>query len=192
MADAPRRARRIEPGDREPLRNLDGAPIERVLVGAIWDDPSFDVDLCALLLGPDDRVADRTHFLYRRQREAPGGVGFVAFAQPNQPAQPDRAQVLLDLAALPASVRTVRTACSAMRSGTTLAAAGMLKTRTMDLATGQTTLVSLHPGDGLTEVSCLQLWEFTRDGDGWLVGMVGAGYPGGPPAFARDHGVRFD
>lgn len=189
--DAPRRASRLEAGRPVALTNLEGGRINRLLLGATWDDPTLDLDLCAVLLGADGQVGDRSHFLYRNQRRAPGGVGFVTCAPAGAASSPDRAQVLLDLQALPASVERVLLACSVMRQGGSLAEAGVLKSRVMDLATGQTTYVYVQDLSALAQATCLQLWELRRAGDAWQTMVHGVPHPGGPPAFARDHGVRF-
>lgn len=190
-SDAPRRATRIPAGTTVALNNLNGEPMRRVLFGATWDDPNFDVDMCAVLLGDDGKVADRTHFLYRRNRQSPEHAGFIGYVPPGASGGPDRAQVILDLERMPASVQRIALAFSAVQPRAVLSQTGVIKARAMDLDNGQTSLVYLHDASSLSAATCLSLWALQRSGAQWNVVVHGTPYPGGPPAFARDHGVTF-
>ncbi|WP_296136602.1 TerD family protein [uncultured Tessaracoccus sp.] len=194
-AEPRRRARRLPAGTPVALENLDGAPMQRVLLGATWDAPDFDVDMCAVLLDGSDRVPDSSWFLYRRNRQAPGHVGFVGYVRPGEESGPDRAQILLDLERMPQEIVQVIVGFSAAQPRTLLPGAGVVKTRAMDLDTAQTSYVYVHDTAGMGSVpalaTCLTLWQLRRTPTGWATAVVGAPYRGGPPAFARDHGVTF-
>ncbi|NLE97502.1 MAG: TerD family protein [Propionibacterium sp.] len=190
-SDAPRRASRLPAGTKVALRNLDNAPIERVLFGATWDNRDFDVDMCAVLLDSSGRVPDKDHFLYRRNQQLPDRRGFVGFVSPGESSGPDRAQILLDLEHLSPAIEHVVVAFSAVQRRALLSETGMIKARAMDLDNGQTSYVYLHDGGRLGTATCLSLWALQRRGSGWDVVVHGTPYAGGPPAFARDHGVVF-
>lgn len=190
-SDAPRRASRLPAGTTVALNNLDGRPMRRVLFGATWDNHDFDVDMCAVLLTTSGRVPGNEHFLYRRNRQVPDHTGFVGYVTPGNSSGPDRAQILLDLERLGPEITQVAIAFSAVLPGAVLSATGTIKARAMDLDNGQTSYVYLQDGSRLGNATCLSLWMLRRGADGWDVVVLGTPYPGGPPAFARDHGVVF-
>lgn len=190
-SDAPRRASRLPAGTTVALNNLDDVPMRRVLFGATWDNHDFDVDMCAVLLTASGRVPSNDHFLYRRNRQLPGHAGFVGFVSPGNSSGPDRAQILLDLERISPEVQQIAIGFSAVQRGAVLSETGMIKARAMDLDNGQTSYVYLHDGRRLGTATCLSLWGLRRGADGWNVVVHGTPYAGGPPAFARDHGVVF-
>lgn len=189
--DRPRRASRLPAGTRVALTNLDGAPIRRLLLGATWDHHDFDVDMSAVLLNGTGNVPSKEFFVYRRNRQSPDKTAFVGYVTPGESSGPDRAQLLIDLEALSPNIERIAVAFSAMKPGTTLFDAGTVKARAMDLDNGQTSYVYLHDGGALSGVSCLGLWNLERTPNGWSILVRGAPYQGGPPAFARGHGVNF-
>lgn len=188
---ANRRARGLRAGVPVGLGNFDDAPIRRVLLGATWDNTDFDVDMSVVLLDQTARVPGREYFVYRRNPFTPDRSTFIGAVSPGRSSGPDRAQILIDLDRLDPAITRAAVGFSAVQPRTTLASAGTVKTRVMDLDTGQTTLVYAHDGSLLNGVTCLRLWTIERTGDGWQVVAPGQPHPGGPPAFARDHGVVF-
>ena len=186
-----------------PKRLLQGAavnlvdgneePVRRVLFGATWSSVGVDVDMCALLLtrsGAGYRVPSEQDFLYRNRRTTPDRSAFLTYLTPGQSIGPDRAQIMLDFGSMNPEVSRVVIAMSALRQGGLLREMGTLRTRAMDLATGETMYVYKHQSMASLAVQCLQLWTLKWEGTTWEGRLVATEYPGGPPALVRDFGAR--
>lgn len=186
---------KLERGRRVQLQNLGGGPLSRVMLGVTWKNPQCDIDVCALLLGSNGLVPDSSFFLYRRNLQLPNLSGFVRSVPVGVKGGHDRAQVMLDLSALPVEVSRVLVAASAVAQPgygpPDLANATTVMTRVMDMETGHTSYVYIQDPQALLGQTCLVLWELQRTPAGWLGGVRGLPYVGGPPKLARDHGVMF-
>lgn len=174
----------------EPFVDAEGEPLERIMFGATWDDPDFDIDMCAVLTDPSGHIMDQRGFVYRRNRSASDNAVFVVWKQPGEEAGIDRAQVLINLSALDPAITAVTVALTAVMRGRPLAEAGRVRTRVMDLSSGRTPFVFSPPRDVYANARCMELWKVERFPDGWSVSALGQPYPGGPSAFAQDHGFR--
>lgn len=184
---------KVLPGAANALVGADGEPVRRVLMGATWAHTNVDVDMCALLLARDGagyRVPSEQDFLYRRRRTTPDHGAFLAYLAPGQSAGPDRAQIMLDFAAMNPQVSRVIIAMSALAPGSMLTEMGTLRTRAMDLATGETMYVYQHQSPAQLNGQCITLWTIDRVGDRWNAKVSVSPYPGGPPALVRDFGAK--
>lgn len=182
-------ARKLLPGATVSLSTSAGAPIARLLIGAHWLNIGVDIDMCCLLLGADMRVPSREHFLFRNHRVSPDRTAFLRYLPPNQVSGPDRAQILLDLEAMPRQITRALVAMSALRPGGTLPEMGNMRTRVMDIDSGETVYIYAHEQMRLAG-SCMTLWELERRGTIWDARISARPYPGGPPGLVRDHGAR--
>ena len=170
-----------------------GDPVRRLLIGATWTKIDVDVDMSALLLRPEGTsftVADANSFLFRSRRTTPERSAFLTYLPVGQVAGPDRAQIILDFGAMPANVSRIVIAMSALQTGETLAGMGTLRTRAMDVATGETMYVYQHQSAQTLAGQCVQLWTLWREAGCWEGRVNAAVYPGGAPALVRDFGVR--
>lgn len=186
-----------------PKRLLQGAavnlvdgneePVRRVLFGATWSSVGVDVDMCALLLtrsGAGYRVPSEQDFLYRNRRTTPDRSAFLTYLTPGQSIGPDRAQIMLDFGSMNPEVSRVVIAMSALRQGGLLREMGTLRTRAMDLATGETMYVYQHSNAAALDTQCITLWTLDRTGNRWQARVSATPYPGGPPALVRDYGAK--
>lgn len=186
-------SKKLLQGAANALVDEDGKPIQRVLFGATWTDVSFDIDMCALFLtrgGAGYQVATEQHFIYRQRRSTPEKSAFLAYLPPGQSVGPDRAQIMIDFGALPREVSRVLIAMSAQQPGSVLRSMGTLRTRAMDMTTGETRLVYQHGNPAQLDAACITLWTLDRVGSLWTGKINVTPYPGGPPALVRDHGAR--
>ena len=174
----------------EPCLGFDGQPLRRIMLGATWDDVDFDIDMCAVLVDDYGQIPSQQCFVYRRNRWAPERSAFVTWKMPGEEAGIDRAQVLVDLDRLDESVVAVKIALTAVMRGQPLGNAGTVRTRVMDLTTAHTPFVFSPPAAVYAHERCMELWKIERAHGGWVVEALGEAYPGGPSAFARDHGYR--
>ncbi len=185
--------RRLLQGAAVGLINAGDEPVQRVLIGATWSATNVDVDMCALLLtrhGTGYRVPSEQDFLYRNRRTTPDRSAFLAYLAPGQSIGPDRAQIMLDFSTMNPEVSRVVIAMSALKQGTTLREMGTLRTRAMDLATGETMYVYQHPAPTQLDAQCITLWTLDRAGNRWMGKVTATPYPGGPPALVRDYGAK--
>lgn len=186
--------RRLLQGATVSLATDDKTPVRRVLFGATWSNIAVDVDMCALLLKRDGngyRVPSERDFLFRQRRAAPDNAAFLTYLPVGQTTlSPDRAQILLDFDHLNPEVSRVVLAMSALRPGGTLAEMGLLRTRAMDLITGETVYVYQHGTQSSLDAACVTLWTLDRVGDRWQGRVTATAYPGGPPALVRDYGAK--
>lgn len=171
-----------------------GEPIRRLLLGATWTNINLDIDMCALLLarspGQGYQVPSEQDFIYRQRRTNPDRSAFLAYLSPGQSVGPDRAQIMLDFGALNPEVSRVMLAMTAQQPGTVLRGMGTLRTRAMDLATGETMFVYEHGQQAQLDASCVTLWTLDRVGAKWQARVSVSPYRGGPPALVRDFGAR--
>lgn len=186
-------SKKVLQGATNQLVDKEGKPIRRVLLGATWTDVGFDIDMCALFLarGPAGYAVPSTqHFIYRQRRTTPERSAFLAYLPPGQSVGPDRAQIMIDFDALDREVSRVVVAMSAQQPGSVLRSMGTLRTRAMDMATGDTRLVYQHSNQGQLDAACITLWTLDRVGSVWAAKVNATPYPGGPPALVRDHGAK--
>lgn len=185
--------RRLLQGATVSLTTEDKRPVRRLLFGSTWSNINVDVDMCALLLKRDGgsyKVPSERDFLFRNRRAAPDNSAFLTYLPTGQVVGPDRAQILLDFDAMKPEVTGVVIAMTALRPGGTLAEMGTLRTRTMDLATGETLYVYQHGNQASLATACVTLWTLERSGDRWQGRVTANPYPGGPPALVRDYGAK--
>lgn len=180
--------KKLLPGATVALVTSKSTPITRLLVGAHWNRTGVDIDMCCLLVGPDLRVPSRDHFLFRNHRVSPERTGFLRYLPPGEVSGPDRAQIILDLGEMPQQITRAVVAMSSLTPGGDLADMGQLRTRVMDMDSGETVYLYPHTFTGAS--SCMTLWEFDRRDSAWDARITARAYPGGPPALVRDHGAR--
>lgn len=186
-------SKKLLQGAANALVDKEGKPIQRVLFGATWTDVSFDIDMCALFLargGAGYKVPSEQHFLYRQRRTTPERSAFLAYLPPGQSVGPDRAQIMIDFGALNHEVSRVVIAMSAQQPGSVLRAMGTLRTRAMDMSSGETRFVYQHSNQAQLDAACITLWTLDRVGSLWTGKVNATPYPGGPPALVRDHGAK--
>lgn len=185
--------KRLLQGASVKLTGSDGEPIKRLLIGATWTNTSIDIDMSALLLGAQlgkFTVASEHHFLFRNRRTTPDRSAFLTYLPPGVTEGPDRAQIMLDFTTMDPRVSRVVIAMSALRPGGVLAEMGTLRTRAMDLDTGETMYVYQQARDSSLAGQCLSLWTLDRMVNRWDGRVTATQYPGGPPALVRDYGAK--
>ena len=174
------------------LLDAQGRPIQRVLIGSTWTNTAIDIDMCALLLqggASGYTVPTGQHFLYRRRRTTPDRSAFLTYEANGPTDSPDRAQILLDFGAMPEEVSRVTIAMTALTPNALVEQAGTLRTRLMDLGTGETRYIFQHGNRAQLEAACVTLWTLDRTGGRWTAKVTGTRYPGGPAALVRNHGA---
>ncbi|SHI87370.1 Stress response protein SCP2 [Tessaracoccus bendigoensis DSM 12906] len=187
-------AKRLLAGATVPLVTDRNVPVQRLLIGSTWTNISVDIDMCALLLvrrsGVGYKVATEQDFIYRQRRTNPDRSAFLTYLSPGQSVGPDRAQIMVDFGALNPEVSRIMIAMSAQTPGTSLRNIGTLRTRVMDLATGETLYVYEHTQQAQLDASCVTLWTLDHAGIQWHSRVSVSPYRGGPPALVRDFGAR--
>ena len=174
------------------LATESGKAVRRLLIGATWSHTDVDVDMCALLCehtGGSYKVPSSQYFLFRNRRATPERAGFLTYLPPSQVAGPDRAQILLDLERLDPGISRVVIAMSALRQGGVLSEMGTLRTRAMDLDSGETLYVYQHAVASTLNTQCITLWTLDRRAPAWEGRVTALSHPGGPPALVRDYGA---
>lgn len=185
-------ARKLLQGAKVSFVDDEGNPAHRLLFGATWSEAQVDVDLSVLPLLRRDggyKVPTPQDFLYRSRRANPDHSAFATYLEPGRSIGHDRGQILLDFTTLNREVSRVVIAMSARRPGGMLSEMGTLRTRAMDLDTGETTYVYQHRDHATLATSCITLWTLDRVGDRWQGRVSATPYPGGPPALVRDFGA---
>lgn len=185
--------KRLLQGASVQLVGAEGDPVERLLIGATWSNTEVDVDMCALMLSARDgrfAVASEHHFLFRNRRTTPDRSAFLTYLSPGVTAGPDRAQIMLDFTSFDPSITRVVIAMSALRPGGVLSEMGTLRTRAMDLDTGETMYVYQHGAGSALAGQCVSLWTLDRMANRWDARVTATQYPGGPPALVRDYGAK--
>lgn len=162
------------------------------LVGVTWPNASADLDLVALMCGPDRRVLGDDHFLFWGQTSSPANDVFLrSVGQGVDAPGVDRAQLLVNLELIDAAVDRIVVALANVADGGNLAQSGGVTVRLVDFADNATLAEYANPGTYTTE-SCLILVELYRNQGKWKIRAVDQGYAGGLAAFGRDHGVDID
>lgn len=171
------------------LTSAAGPPVGSALVGVTWPNAAADLDLVALVCGPDRRVLGDDHFLFWDQPTSPAKETFLRSVPPGAVSPSvDRAQLLINLDLVGPAVECVYIALANIADGGNLAQCGGFSVRFVDLADGTTLVDYTNPGTYTTE-SCLILVELYRYQGQWKLRAVDQGYAGGLAAFGRDHGV---
>lgn len=185
-------AKKLLQGAKVSFVDDEGTAARRLLFGATWSEAQVDVDMSVLPLLRRDggfKVPTPQDFVYRSRRANPDFSAFCTYLEPGRSGGHDRAQILLDLTTLNAQVSRVIIALSARRPGGLLSEMGTLRTRAMDLDTGETAYVYQHRDRSTLATSCITLWTLDRVGDRWQGRVTATPYPGGPPALVRDFGA---
>ncbi len=153
-----------------------------------WSDPSgaADVDVAALLLGPDGRVRSDEDFVFYN---APtGGDGAVRLLEKRTGEEAAEDRVVVDLEALPAEVRTV------------VIVASLDATEGMGFGDVRDLALNLLDASGATRVqfpvadaggeTAMVLDELYLRGEEWKFRAVGQGWDSGLGGLATDYSVR--
>lgn len=181
----------LERDEAVALASGEGKPVRRLLIASRWAEPSVDIDMSALLLRQHKGrfvVPSEGYFLYRNRRATPERAGFLTYQMAGNSDGPDRAQILLNLNALPADVTRIVVALSSLRPDGRVSEGGKLHTRIADIDSGETLFVYEHRDEPLN-ASCAMLWIIDRGAGHWMGRVKAEPYPGGPRALVQDHGV---
>lgn len=144
-----------------------------------------DVDLVALILGPDRRVrTDADMIFYNHTATADGSVVHAGKVTADSGGSDD---VLVDLTAVAAEVHSLTVAAS-----TDGAAFGEVDHLEWWVAGERAEPVARFPVSGLTTERALVLGEVYRRDGHWRLRAVGQGWAGGLAGLATDYGVTVD
>lgn len=144
-----------------------------------------DVDLVALILGPDRRVRnDADMIFYNHTATADGSVVHAGKVTADAGGSDD---VLVDLTAVDADVHSLTVAAS-----TDGAAFGEVDHLEWWVAGERAEPVARFPVSGLTSERALVLGEVYRRDGHWRLRAVGQGWAGGLAGLATDYGVTVD
>lgn len=156
-----------------------------------WHDPdgATDIDVSALLLGPDGRVRSDADFVFYN---APtGGDGAVRLR--GRRADDDSAEVgiVVDLEALPAGVATVVIAASIDPDSAT-GSFGEVRGLGLTFTDGDGAERVRFDVTGAGGETAVVLGELYARGDDWKVRAVGQGWEAGLAGLATDYGITVD
>ncbi|RMI45195.1 TerD family protein [Streptomyces triticirhizae] len=173
----------VEPG--APLR-LDAGGV-RVVLRWSWQHSGAgapDLDLSALLLGPDGRVGQEGDFVFYNQPAHPSGL--VRRLPKQRAADGVRDVVHAELTELAPGIERLALAASA--DGGFRAELSRPELTVHDAASGEPLAgLPLRPGPRETAVLC---GELARAGDGgWELRAIGRGFTGGLVALAAEFGI---
>ena len=163
-------------------RLADAGALPAVLVDLAWRSAGLECDVTALVCGADRKVLDDDHFVFYNQPVTPEHSVFLLTGNDTE-----RAQVAIDVTALPPGSERIVIALATMEPGATLGVVSGLRASVIDPA-GRATLATYEVGE-ITAESCLIICEIYLHGGSWKVRAVGQGYFSGLEGLSRDYGV---
>lgn len=175
-------------GANAPLQDAQGVDLRGVILGVDWTGPSADVNLFAILCGPDRRVRGEGDFLFWGQPVAHEDAAFLLDVGTRSGPPSDRGQVVIDLAATPEEVHFIHVVVGAVDEGNTLDALGSLRARALNAHTGEV-IATYENRQGYTDESCVVVWEIYRRQGRWKLRAVDQGWRGGIGVLANTYGV---
>lgn len=171
------------------LGPIESERLPSLVVGMTWEAGPLACDACAIVCGPERKVLSDEHFLFWNNGISPDrAVVLRAQAEPHDRSK-DRAQVLLDLTSLPATVETIVFTLATVVDGANLSELSMLRIRAVDPTSGRE-LVSYEIGRESTVETCLIVGEIYRHRENWKFRAVGQGYQTGLAGLGIDYGVN--
>ncbi|WP_111767838.1 TerD family protein [Nakamurella deserti] len=180
----------LRKGQNRPLTDGTGEPCSRVQVILRWSDPdsTADVDISALLLGPDGKVrSDEDLVFYNSPVGADGAVRLVGKTE-SEDGSEDR--VAIDVEALPASIHQVAIAASLQHDdGLGFGSLGGLSLTVLNHAGEE--LFGYDITDASTETAFV-FGELYLRADQWKFRAVGQGWEAGLAGLATDYGISVD
>lgn len=164
--------------------------VESLLVGLTWEAGGLDCDVCALVCSSDRKVLSDGHFLFWNQPVSPERAVFLRVTEvADKGVYADRAQLLLDLAALPNEADRIVVTFATIVEGATLAALRSLRLRVLDPTTGGE-FATYSIGNEIAVEACLIVAEVYRHGNQWKLRAVGQGYAEGLAGLGTNYGVN--
>ncbi|REF32060.1 TerD family protein [Calidifontibacter indicus] len=181
-------------GANATLRRTDGTTCGALLVGITWQNHSAEVDVCALICAADGAVLSDGHFLFWNSPASPTGNAMVRSAPlGGSSSVVDRAQLVIDLSRLEPDVERVLLSISTLVPGQSLAAAGAVGIRAVDLeAEDGEELYTYVNAAGYTTEQCAVAAELYQRRGEWKLRIVDQGYAEGLAALAREHSVNVE
>lgn len=155
-----------------------------------WSDPLgvADVDVAALLLGPDGRVRDDGDFVFYNAPTGADGAVRLLGKKPGDDRSEDR--VAVDLEALPNEINCVVIAASIDGAeGVGFGDVGNLSLEILDVSGASCARFDV-PGAG--SETAMVLGELYTRGEEWKFRAVGQGWDSGLAGLATDYGITVD
>ncbi|MBK6872297.1 MAG: TerD family protein [Kineosporiaceae bacterium] len=169
-----------------------GEPGFATAVGITWNDPAADLDVVALLCGPDKRVLSDAHFLFWNQPTCPQHQVFLRWVNRGEPApNVDRAQVLFNLADLDPAIEHIYLALSTIAEDCVIASGGGFSVSVHNLTQG-VEHAAYRSVTQYARETCAIFAEVYRYKGQWKLRIHDAGYSAGLAAFGQDYGVNID
>jgi stress response protein SCP2 len=176
-------ARRIVKGENFELPT----DVQRLRIVLGWNDASGErtVDVSALLLGPDRKVASDADFVfYNQPASVDGSVSLLGQTVTDAGVEE---KLAIDLEAVPAEVSTIALAASVDQGRF-----GDLRDLRLVVLDGADEHIARYEITDATEESAFVFGEVYRRNDRWKVRAVGQGWSNGLAGLATDFGVCVD
>ena len=174
------------------LRYANGAELSPVLLGIGWSGTAADVQPFAFLCSEQGLVQRGADFLHPGNPVSLGREAFLLGRTPGRPVPgSDRAQLILDTRALPASIRRVAVGVATTLPTGSLRTIGALRGRVVDLsAPGGADVAGYVNGVGYAAAATsVVVWEVVHQQGAWVVRAAEQSWVGGLPALAQHYGV---
>ncbi len=174
------------------LRYANGAELSPVLLGIGWSGIGADVQPFAFLCSEQGLVQRGADFLHPGNPVSMGREAFLLGRPPGQAVSgPDRAQLVLDTRALPASIRRIAVGVATTHPTGSLRAIGALRGRVADLSIpGGPDVAGYTNGVGYAAAATsVVVWEVVHQQGAWVVRATEQSWVGGLPALAQHYGV---